>query len=103
MPELVEHGDADLLAQLVHVGEVGLQRQPVDRDPVRQLAGLGPPSVSGMPVEEAVEVGLLGVLVLDDDRDVPQGGREVGGRLSSASRTTSSKRTQRTVSASTAL
>ena len=28
-------------------------------------------------VEEPVEVGLLGVLVLDDDRDVAQGGLEV--------------------------
>ncbi len=47
--ELVQHRDADLLAELVLVGEVRLERPAVDRDAVRELAGAGPPSVSGTP------------------------------------------------------
>src|SRR4051794_34205960 len=59
--ELVEDGDPDLPVQLGPVREGLLQRPPVDRDLRRQPLLL---------LEQAEEVGLVGVLVLDDDGDV---------------------------------
>src|SRR6185503_18640705 len=42
VPELVEHRDPDLLTQLALVREVGLEGEPVDREPAREVAGVGP-------------------------------------------------------------
>jgi len=56
--ELVEHGDPDLVAKLVHLVEVGLERAPEDRDPVRELAGRADP-----PVTKAAMAGRLARLV----------------------------------------
>src|SRR6187397_3173986 len=67
--QLMEDSDPDLLLELRRIGEVLLQRTPVDRDLRRHVLG---------PVEEAVEVGLLAVLVLDHDRHVVERGCEVG-------------------------
>src|SRR5687767_13510283 len=64
--QLVQDGDADLLAQLVRVvPELVLERQPVDGDLVRQLAAV-PRSALGQrhSVVEAEEVRILRVLVL---------------------------------------
>src|SRR6266498_2644889 len=61
MPELVENSRPDLGLELDRIGEVLDQRTAVDRD----LAGhpLG-------ALEEAVEVRLLAIVILDDDGDV---------------------------------
>src|SRR4026207_405303 len=56
--QLVEDRDPDLLPELCRIGEILLERTPVDRDLGRHEL---------WPVEEAVEVGLLAVLVLDHD------------------------------------
>jgi len=66
--ELVEDGDADLLLELGRlVAELRLERAAVDGDPGRQELLL---------LEEAEEIRLVRVLVLDDDGDVLQGGRD---------------------------
>src|SRR5581483_1905335 len=68
--ELVQDGDPDLaLEGSGVVAEVLEKRPPVDRDPGRKVLGL---------VEQAVEVGLLRVAVLDHDRHVLEPLRERG-------------------------
>src|SRR5580765_5748785 len=68
--QLVEDGDADLLLEPLRiVPEVLDERPPVDRDPGRQIGRL---------VEQPVDVGLLGILLLDHDRHVLEPARELG-------------------------
>ena len=68
--------------ELERVRERVLERQPVDRDLRRQVRLL---------LEEPEQVGVVGVLVLDDDRDVLEPRASSGGSESSARRTCSSK------------
>ena len=70
MAELVEDGDADLLAELPRLGKVLRERQVVDRDRVRLERRLNAPLGQRHAVVEAEEIGILRVLVLDDDGDV---------------------------------
>ena len=37
--ELVDEGDPDLVGEVVGIGEVGLEREPEERDPVREGRG----------------------------------------------------------------
>src|SRR6478672_1651551 len=68
--QFVEDRDADLLFEPLRiVPEVLDERPPVDRDPRRQVGRL---------VEQPVDIGLLGILLLDHDRDVLEPAREVG-------------------------
>ena len=68
--ELVQDGDADLLLERRRVvAKVRDERTAVDRDPRRQVFRL---------VEQAVQVRLLRVLLLDDDCDVLEPARELG-------------------------
>ena len=68
--QLVEDGDPDLMLELRRVvPELVLEREPVDRDLRRHVRRL---------LEQPEEVGLLWVLVLDDDRDVLEPARQVG-------------------------
>ena len=68
---------ADLVAELVGIREGLLERDPIDRDRVRwhpgHVAALGERNA----VVQAEEIGVLGVLGLDDDRHVGEGGGEV--------------------------
>src|SRR5690349_7224499 len=67
--ELVEHRDADLLFERLRVGAVVTDERPsVDGDPSGQELVL---------LEQPVEVGLLVVLLLDDDGDVLEPGGEL--------------------------
>src|SRR5690349_19126846 len=59
--ELVEHGDSDLLCQLLRVGKRALERPPEDGDAVREVRVLLP---------EPEQLGVGRVLGLDDHRDV---------------------------------
>src|SRR5687767_5934672 len=79
--ELVQNRDADLLAQVVRVREALLERDPVDRDLVGELTGHVAALRERNAVVEAEEVGVVRVLVLDDDRDVLEGRGEVGRQL----------------------
>src|SRR2546421_2847006 len=89
--ELVDDREANLLGQVVGVGEVGLEREPEERDLVRRGDRIGGPFGPGRPLVQAVEAvpaelvvaQLVGAwLVLDDDRDlaeaVAEGRRDVG-------------------------
>ena len=77
MPELGEHGDADLVAKFRLLGKISLQRQAIDRDPVRQVAGVGAALRQRHALEQAIQVGVVGVLRLDDDGNVPQAGGDL--------------------------
>ncbi len=80
--QLVNHGRADFVREIVGLREVFLQRQPEKADLVgddREVrAPLGPRHALVQPVQgvvtfEAVLAELLrGGLVLDDDRDLPE-------------------------------
>ena len=61
MPELVEDGDADLPLELVRVGERLDERPAEDRDLVGHVL---------VALPEPEEVGVAGILFLDDDGDV---------------------------------
>ena len=78
MRELVEDGHADLLTQLLGVREGLLEWDAVDRDLVRKEADTVAAFGQRHAVVEAEDVGLLGVLVLDDDGDVPERRGDVG-------------------------
>src|SRR5690349_20250880 len=69
--QLVEDGDPDLLLELAGAGKRLGEREPEGADPVgkrpRPVAALGQRD----PLVEAEEVGILRVLVLDRDLDVP--------------------------------
>src|SRR5207244_13225575 len=71
MGELVENGDPDLLLEVGGVGERLHERHAEDADPVgegaRPVAALG----ERHALVEPEEVGLVGMLVLDRDLDVP--------------------------------
>src|SRR5262245_10875160 len=67
--QLMEDGDLDLALELLRVGKRLLEGQAIDRDLGRQVGRL---------LEEAEEVGILRVLVLDDHGDVVETAREVG-------------------------
>src|SRR4026209_914065 len=67
--QLVENGDPDLLAQLLGVREALLERDPVDRDRVGEEAALVSALRQRHAMVEAEEIGILGVLVLDDGRE----------------------------------
>src|SRR5699024_9330894 len=68
--ELVDDGDGDLLDELLPGIDDVLQRQPVDRDLVRQRAGVfGGPLGERDPLVEAQDAGGVEVIVLGDDRD----------------------------------
>jgi len=79
--KLVENGDADLVAELVWVGEALLQWHAVDRDRVRRE----PTHVSAVWEWDAVvkteEIRVFGVLVLDDDGDVLERSCQMGRQL----------------------
>ena len=47
--ELVEDRASDLVGELVGIGEVGLERQPEERDLVRERHQVGPYSTAGTP------------------------------------------------------
>src|SRR5882757_3258648 len=66
--ELVQDGDPDLLLQLGRVGKGLHKRLSEDRDLVGQVLGRLP---------EAEQVGVAGQFLLDDDRDVFEGLREL--------------------------
>ena len=68
MRKLVQDGDPDLALELVRVRKSIDERASVDRDLGRQVFRL---------LEEAEDVGLVGVFVLDHDRDVDKTGREL--------------------------
>ena len=78
--ELVDDRDPDLVGEVVRVGEVGLQRQPEQRDPVGLADPVRPPLGAGdalvQPVQRVVGLEpvlaalLRGRLVVDDDRDL---------------------------------
>ena len=78
MRQLVEDGDADLVLELGRVLERLDERQSVDRHLGRQKR---------LRLEQPEEVGILRVLVLDDDGDVLKRGGELGRSASSARRT----------------
>src|SRR2546421_2859312 len=69
MAEFVEHGDPDLSLELVRIRKRLLERAAVDRDRRRQVRILA---------EEAQEIGLVRVLLLDDDGHVLQPPRDAG-------------------------
>src|SRR5256885_13485756 len=69
VPELVKHGDADLAFQLDGVVKRLLERTAVDRDRVRAVVAA---------LVEAEKVGVVRVLVFDDDGDVLEAARELG-------------------------
>jgi hypothetical protein len=75
--ELVQDGDPDLLAQLLGVLEALLERDTVDRDLVGEEPAHVPAFGERYAVIEAEEIGILGVLVLDDDGDVLERPRDV--------------------------
>ena len=86
--ELVEDGDPDLLAELSGIGKRFLERQPIDRDRVGRQACDVAPLRQRDAVVEAEEIGVVGVLVLDDHRDVLGApAARCGGSSSSAART----------------
>src|SRR5436305_7335393 len=68
--ELVQDGDPDLLLELLRVGERRHERPPEDRDLVGHV-------VRRLPQPEQVRV--VRVLLLDHDRDVLEGARELPG------------------------
>ena len=71
MAELVDDGDRDLLDELLPGIDDILQRQAVDRDFVRQCAGVfAGPLGERDPLVEAQDAGGFEVIVLGDDRDV---------------------------------
>src|SRR5207248_4107850 len=69
VPELVEDGDSDLQFQLCGVRKLLLERPAVDRQRVRLVPAA---------VVQPEEVGVVRVLVLDDDGDVLEAAGEVG-------------------------
>jgi hypothetical protein len=70
--ELVENGDTYLLSELLGIGKSLLERDSIDRDLVREQPALVTPLGERHPVIKAKEVGVLGILVLHDDCNVPQ-------------------------------
>ena len=78
--ELVDDRDPDLVGKVVRVGEVLLERQPEERDAVRDRRPVGAPfgprhtlvqAVQGLVLADLVLLPLLGRrLVGDDDRDL---------------------------------
>ncbi len=69
MRDLVQNGHADLPLEVIGiVAELVLERPAVDRDARRQIFGL---------LEQAEEIRILRVLVLDDDGDVLELGGDV--------------------------
>src|ERR687892_1986018 len=68
--EFVEDRDPDLLTKLVGVGKALLERNSVDRDLVGQRAGHVAALGERYAVVEAEQVRIVGVFVLDDDREV---------------------------------
>jgi hypothetical protein len=69
--ELVENRDPDLALELVGVRKRLLERDPVDRDPVGELARVARAALGQRDaVVEPEQVGVVGMLVFDDDRDV---------------------------------
>jgi hypothetical protein len=69
VPELVEDRDSDLPFQLGAAVKLLDERSPVDRDRVRPVVPA---------LVETEQVGIVRVLVLDDDGDVLEAAREVG-------------------------
>src|SRR3954449_6069142 len=69
--ELVEDGDPDLLLELGGIGKRLDEREAEDADPVRERAG--PVAALGQrhPLVEAEEVGIVRMLVLDRQLEVP--------------------------------
>jgi hypothetical protein len=76
--ELVQHRDSDLVAQLLGVGKGRLERNPVDRNLVGEHADVVAALWQRHAVVEAEEVGIVRVLVLDDDRDVAERAGDLG-------------------------
>jgi hypothetical protein len=88
--QLVEHGDADLLAEVVDVREVLLERPAVDRDPVREVAGTRAPPVRGIPSKRPYRSGSSPFSSSTTIATFRSPDASCGGSVSSAARTMSS-------------
>src|SRR5215218_2106934 len=78
MREFVQNSDTDLLLELIRVRKRLLERQPVDADLVGKVArGGARPLRQGRPLVQPEQIGVLGVLVAHDHRDVLERGGEL--------------------------
>ena len=74
-PEIVadrEHGHPDLTLEITWGGKLVLEWKAVDRDRVGQRTGVVAALGQRDSLVEAEQIGILGVLVLDDDRDISE-------------------------------
>ena len=78
VPELVDHGDPDLLDEVVEVLRHEAQWDAVKADPVWQRPAVVLPLGQGDTFVQTQQVGLVRVLVLDDNDDVAEARGELG-------------------------